>query len=162
MTSRDDAYCGRRIEQAIRASCRRFAVRADEEFVEGCCAEIPAILRDPQVRFAWLRLWHALSFAVGVVWSARRLRAARAARVTALRADIGLAVLGAVVFTGLQFALAGNRANDRTVPGASRWEFSLRVARLFLVIRVGKVDSASLLSQVRVGLDAALKSNAGP
>lgn len=148
MTSRDDTRVGPQIERGIWTACRLFAVEADNELVEGCCAEIPAILRDPQVRFAWLRTWHALAFAVGVVRSARKLRARKAAR--SLPADFRLAVLMVTAFTVLQsaFVAANDRGSQSPTALNSHLSF-LYVSYCILLIRWHKIDSVRCLSLIR-------------
>ncbi len=63
-------------EYLIRRACRRLSGDARGERYREWVAELPAILGDPDIRWALLRSARALGYAAGVSRSARRLRRA--------------------------------------------------------------------------------------
>jgi hypothetical protein len=67
-------------EQLIRHACRRLPDEIRDERCREWAAELPAIVHDPDVRFALLRSARALGYAAGIRRSARQLSRAAGRR----------------------------------------------------------------------------------
>ncbi|HZU56663.1 MAG TPA: hypothetical protein VFA06_12395 [Actinocrinis sp.] len=68
----------RAAEQVVRRGCRHLPESTREEREREWIAELPIIVSDPDLRFAWVRRVKLLLFAAGVTWVA--LRAAKTTR----------------------------------------------------------------------------------
>lgn len=106
MTRRPAAQ--RAAEYLIRRACRRLPGDSRDERYREWAAEVPAILHDPDVRFAVLRPARALRFAAGTITSARRSpgairyqpdAAALASAGVRLLISVGIWIVGAGVLT---------------------------------------------------------------
>lgn len=95
-------------ERLIRRACRRLPGGTQDERYREWAAEVPAILHDPDIRFALLRAARALRFAVGTYTSARRSpgairyqpdAAAFASAGVRLLISVGIWIVGAGVLT---------------------------------------------------------------
>lgn len=95
-------------ERLIRRACRHLPGGSRDERYREWAAEVPAILHDPDIRFALRRSARALRFAVGTFTSARRSpgairyqpdAAAFAAAGVRLLISVGIWIVGAGVLT---------------------------------------------------------------
>ena len=98
----------RAAERIIRRACRRLPGDIRDERYREWAAEVPAILHDPDIRFALLRSARALRFAAGTITSARHTpgairyqpdAAALASAGVRLLISVGIWIVGAGVLT---------------------------------------------------------------
>jgi hypothetical protein len=79
-------------EYLIGRACRRLPGDARDERYREWTAELPAILRDPDIRLPLVRMAHALRFAAGISRSTGRLRRSRS------RSPLRRVVTGLVIY----------------------------------------------------------------
>jgi hypothetical protein len=106
MTRRPPAQ--RIAEHLIRRACRHLPVDTRDDSYREWAAEVPAILRDPDTRFALLRSARTLRYAAGTIRSARRTAGAIRCRPDApaaasaglrLLVSVGIWIIGAGILT---------------------------------------------------------------